>query len=208
MTIRWTIHPDPPVDRDCILAAYRAVASAVMAAESGPACRVSVGPDRGADVGYSACEEVWEAAIGDAALIWTISPILASMGVSGEYISVQTRGFAVPVRGRALCSARRPGYAVLESDDAALQAVFAAGFGAWGRPNAARRLAVAEDQLREELAYRTLPADDLREAVEELIAQRAGMLAPWLQKLEGLQFASTQHEAAIDRIRRALASES
>lgn len=206
MSIRWTIRPKPPVDRERILDAYRSVAQSMAGKPLAPARRISKGIDRGADLGYSAFEETWEAAIDDAALIWTISPILASMGVSGEFITVTSRGLAVPIRGRALCSARRPGYAVLESDDAALQAMFAARFGEWGKPNASRRRAVAEDQLREELAFRTLPAEDLHAAVAELVAQRAATLPDWLDKLEAMHVPLAHHLAALELIRSALAA--
>jgi hypothetical protein len=94
---------------------------------------------------------------------------------------------------------------MLESDDTALQAVFAASFGKWGNPNAARRLAIAEDQLREDLAFRTLPAEDLRDAVAELVEQRARSLPKWLHELEGMGAPSTHHQAAIELIRGALA---
>ena len=205
MTIRWTIRPEPPVDRERILDAYRAVVHSLANDAMQSPRRVSKGEDRGADVGYSAFDETWEASVGDSALVWTVSPILASMGVSGEFITVHSRGLACPVRGRALCSARRPGYAMLDSEDRALQALFAAAFGEWGRPNAARRLAVAEDQLREDLAFRTLPAEDLHDAVAELVAQRAPSLPRWLQELEGMCASSTHHQAAIELIRRTLA---
>jgi hypothetical protein len=204
MKIRWTLHPDPPVDRARILDAYLAVAQSVAKASAQPPRLVAEGPDRGADVGYRACEETWECSVGDAALVWTLSPILASMGVSGEFISVQSRGLAVPVRGAALSSARRPGYASIECDDAAMGAVFAAAFGKWGMPNAARRLAVARDQLREELAFRTLPAEDLRDAVAELVAQRAADLPDWMSQLETLYAPQPHHQAAIAAMRQAI----
>jgi len=205
MKIRWTIRPDPPVDRARILDAYRAAAQSVAQSEPGPARLVDQGPDIGADVGYHACEETWESAVGDGALVWTLSPILASMGVSGEFIAVRSRGLALPVRGNALSSARRPGYAELESDDPALQAIFAETFGPWGKPNARRRLDIARDQLREEIAYRTLPADDLRDAVAELVAQRSADLKDWLARLEALQVPQPQHQAAIETLRHAFA---
>ena len=207
MKIHWTLRPDPPVDRERILDAYRAVATSVAKAPAQPARLVSQGPDRGADVGYHACEETWECAVGDGALIWTLSPILASMGVSGEWISVHARGLSMPVRGSALSSARRPGYATLESDDPALLAVFAAGFGPWAKPNAARRLAIAREQLREALGYRTLPAEELRDAVAELIAQRSTDLADWLGRLEALHAPQPHDLEAIGAIRRAVTAE-
>ncbi len=207
-TIRWTVRPDPPIDRERILDAFREVAIALGAVAAGPAHCIAHGPDRGADVGYRACDETWEerwqVAGSEACLCWTLSPILASMGVSGEWLSVGSRGFPAPLHGRALYSARRPGFAELESEDAALQAVFAAAFGAWGKPDAARRLAIARDQLREELTYRTLPADELRNAVAELIAQRPDELPQLLQQFEALPAAGEQHLAVIAALRGAL----
>jgi len=219
LTIRWPIRPTLlDVDRACILGAYRSALSVLLGAPAGDARLVKRGEDKGGDyVGYSAHPEQWEAPVGEAALGWELDPIMASMGVSGEHISVRASGLPEGrvFSGRALSSARRPGYATLEwggdSPPGAVEAAFRDAFGPYGRPTPAVRVQVALERVRIDVAWGLLSEAQLRVELEELhllAGEGAPEARPALLEargaLAGARSPRDHYPAAIRRIDEAL----
>jgi hypothetical protein len=213
LTIRWPIRPSLlKVDRDGIVGAYLSVLSALTGATPGEGVCVRTGEDRGERVGYYAAQEWWEAPAGGAALCWDLDPIMASMGVSGEYISVSARGLpqGVSLSGRALSSARRPGYATLalEGMEAGpLEALFRDAFGPYGHPTPAIRAEVALQRVRIELAWCLLSPEELQIELEELAALRRGgcaeataALMEARERLAGASWPRDHYPAAVEWI--------
>lgn len=110
---------EAPIGREQIEAAFAAaLAELVGAAAVDEPTRIAEREVEGSDyLGYWAAHQTWRIAVvgGDAALIYDIDPILASMGVSGEEHRWYGDGLpaGVELRGSALSSGRQNGFAEL-----------------------------------------------------------------------------------------------
>lgn len=127
---------EAPIGREQIFAAFTALLHAATGVEVSPPEKTASVDVPGVDefLGYWAAHETFRLTAGDAVLMCTIDPILASMGVSGEQHTWHSEGLALTIRGAALSSGRQPGSVevVIEgaTDERAaeLLAVFAAEF--------------------------------------------------------------------------------
>jgi hypothetical protein len=101
---------EAPIGRDQIFAAFAGLLHAATGVEVSPPEKIASVDVPGVDeyLGYWAAQETYRLTAGDAALVCTIDPILASMGVSGEHHVWSSEGLALTVRGVALSSGRQP----------------------------------------------------------------------------------------------------
>jgi hypothetical protein len=107
-----------PIGREQIEAAFAAALAELVGAAVDEPTRIAEREVEGSDyLGYWAAHQTWRIAVigGDAALIYEIDPILASMGVSGEEHRWYGEGLpaGVELRGSALSSGRQNGFAEL-----------------------------------------------------------------------------------------------
>jgi hypothetical protein len=100
---------EAPIGRDQIFAAFAALLHAVTGALASPPEKTESVEVPGAEyLGYWAAHETFRLTAGEAVLVCTINPILASMGVSGENHTWRSENLALVIRGSALSSARQP----------------------------------------------------------------------------------------------------
>lgn len=125
------------IGRDENFAAFAAVLAAVTGEEVAEAEQTGSEPVEGTEfLGYHADRQTWRLVAGDASLLCSIEPILASQGVSGEHHSWRSEGLPgqLVIRGTALSSGREASFAALtiegvdETRAAELVGVFAAAF--------------------------------------------------------------------------------
>ena len=172
--VRWPVRPTlHDIDRGCIVGACLSVLSAMTGGEPGEQTLVERGEDRGEYYGYYAARETWEAPVGGVVLRWVLDPIMATMGVSGEAISIRAVGLSegITMSGRALSSARRPGHAALTLsgvDAAPLEAMLRSAFGPYGDPTPDMRAEVALQRVRIDLAWSLLSPSALQVELVEL----------------------------------------
>lgn len=107
-----------PIGREQIEAAFAAALAELVGAAVDEPTRIAEREVEGSDyLGYWAAHQTWRIAVigGDAALIYEIDPILASMGVSGEEHRWYGEGLpaGIELRGSALSSGRQNGFAEL-----------------------------------------------------------------------------------------------
>lgn len=113
---RQMFSPSKPIGRAQIFNAFASAAAALADTLHAPPEKVGAEEIPGCDMlGYDAERQRWRIDVGAAHLTLEVDPILASMGVSGERITVQAEGFGagVELRGEALSSARAPSWASL-----------------------------------------------------------------------------------------------
>ncbi len=127
-----------PIGRDQIFAAFTAVLAELVGATVDEPAKIAEREVSGAEfLGYWATHQTWRIAAGGAALICTIDPILASMGVSGEDHTWRSEGLpdGVEITGTARSSGREPSWARIvirglpEPQARGLVATFRAAFG-------------------------------------------------------------------------------
>jgi len=108
--------PSHPIGRSQIFNAFATVLSAIVDALHAEPEKISEEELPDCEyLGYRASRQTWRIEAGGAALIISLSPILASMGVSGENLSVNAEGLphGVQMSGAALSSARQLSWASL-----------------------------------------------------------------------------------------------
>ena len=127
-----------PIGRDQIFAAFTEVLAGLTGIDpDAPALTSSHEHPDAQYLGYSAPHLRYRIGAGEAGLVCSIDPILASMGVSGEHHAWSSEGLPAGalVQGRALSSGRQPSYAELtldrvpEAEAAELRRRFVAAFG-------------------------------------------------------------------------------
>jgi hypothetical protein len=128
--------PDAPIGREQIFAAFARLLHAATGVEVSPPEKISSVDVPGVDefLGYWAAHETYRLTAGDAVLLCSIDPILASMGVSGERHVWRCEGLSFTLEGSALSSAREPSWVEVALDGltderaSALLAAFSAAF--------------------------------------------------------------------------------
>jgi hypothetical protein len=110
---------EAPIGREQIFAAFSALLHAATGIEVSPREQVASEEVPGAEyLGYWAAQETYRIAAGEAVLICTIDPILASMGVSGERHAWHSEGTGLKITGSALSSGRQPSSVEVVIEDA------------------------------------------------------------------------------------------
>lgn len=113
---RQMYSPSHPIGRSQIFNAFATVLAAIVDALHGEPEKIREEEVPGCEyLGYDASRQTWRIEAGGAALIIALDPILASMGVSGENLSVHGEGLppGVTLSGAALSSAREVSWASL-----------------------------------------------------------------------------------------------
>ena len=210
LSARWPIRTEPHIGRAAILDATLGVLSELCGAAPGPHVLVKEGEDRG--YGYYAAAEWWEAAVGPATLSWHLDPILATMGVSGEFITLSAAGLpaGMALSGRALSSARRPGYLELDITGAAHDVAprFLQPFGAYGTPSPELQARISLEWVRVDRAYGLLDEAQLRQELAALLAlAQAGCDEAIAALDESEQRLATDSRSHIPAVRTWLAAE-